>query len=99
MINNKSVYEDTSLHCKLVIVFNTFRAIRDTLYLLVLSADKLCKQFGPRPGPTKCLDWSESKLFDSNDVIPERCFQKSWFWKKSADDKKKHEKLPSRQWV
>ena len=56
MINNKSVYEDTSLHCKLVIVFNTFRAIRDTLYLLVLSADKLCKQFGPRPGPTKCLD-------------------------------------------
>ena len=25
-----------------------------TLYLLVASADSLCKQFGPRSGPTKC---------------------------------------------
>ena len=24
------------------------------LYLLVLSADNFCKQFGPRSGPTKC---------------------------------------------
>ena len=27
---------------------------RSTLYLLVSSADNLCKQFGPRSGPTKC---------------------------------------------
>ena len=34
-------------------------------FLLVLSADNLCKQFGLRSGPTKCLAWSGSKLFDT----------------------------------
>ena len=29
------------------------------------SADNLCKQFGPRPGLTKCQTWSGSKLFDT----------------------------------
>ena len=37
-----------------------------TLCLLVLSADNLCKQFGPRQGPT-----------NDTDGIPERIFQKS----------------------
>ena len=33
-----------------------------------------------------------------SDGIPKRIFQKSWFWKKSAD-KKKHAKFPRRQRV
>ena len=50
------------------------------------SADNLCKQFGPRSGPTKCRAWSGSKLFDTlNMIIPEIIFWKSWFWK-SADN-------------
>ena len=36
-----------------------------TLCLQVSSADSLCKQFGPRSGPTKCRAWSGSKLFDT----------------------------------
>ena len=50
------------------------------------SADNLCKQFGPRPGPKKCGAWPESKLFDT-DGIPERIFRKNWFWNKIAVDK------------
>ena len=44
-----------------------------TLCQLVLSADKLCKQFGPRLGWKKCWGRSGSKLFDT-DGIPERDF-------------------------
>ena len=33
-----------------------------TLYLLMSSADNLCKQFEPRSGSTYCWRWSESKL-------------------------------------
>ena len=33
--------------------------------LLVPFVDNLCKQFGPRSGPTKCLAWSGSKQFDT----------------------------------
>ena len=32
-----------------------------------------------------------------SDGNPEIIFRKSWFWKKSADDKKKQAELPSRQ--
>ena len=49
--------------------------------LPVPSADNLCKQFGPRPGPKKRWAWSESKLFDT-------VTQKKLILKKSADDKK-----------
>ena len=35
-----------------------------TLYLLVSSADNLCKQLGSRSGPTFGRAWSGSKLFD-----------------------------------
>ena len=49
----------------------------------------LCNLFGPRSwGSTECPFWSGH--FDS---VPERIFWNSWFWKKSADEKK-HEKLP-----
>ena len=41
-----------------------------TLCLLVLSADNLCKQFGPRPG---------SKLFDTLVVFHKELCIKSYF--------------------
>ena len=36
-----------------------------TICLLLSSADNLCKQFGPRSGPTKCPAGSGPKLFDT----------------------------------
>ena len=58
-----------------------------TLRLLVLSADNLGKQFGPRSGPTKRRVWSGFKLFDTLKILLKEFFQKV-DWKKSADDKK-----------
>ena len=52
------------------------------------SADSLCKQFGPRPGLTKCRAWSESKLFETLMGFLKEFFKKNGFEKKSADDKK-----------
>ena len=46
-----------------------------TLHLQVTSADNLCKQFGPRPGPTKCRAWSGSKLFDTLMVFLKEFFE------------------------
>ena len=46
-----------------------------TLYQLVLSADNICAQFGPKSGLTKRQSWSGSKLFDT-DGIPEFLFEK-----------------------
>ena len=65
-----------------------------TLYQLMWSTDNLCKQFGPRLGPTKCWAWSGSKLLDTQkwDGIPERIFQKKLISKKIS-----WEKFPSRQ--
>ena len=72
--------------CRYSILSNYRRiCIRDwyslTLCLLVPSDGNLCKQVGPRWGPTKCLAWAGSKLFD---------IWYSWknFLKKSADDRK-----------
>ena len=42
-------------------------------------ADNLCKQFGPRSGQTKCLAWSESKLFDTLMVFLKELFEKVGF--------------------
>ena len=47
-----------------------------TLCLLVSSADSLCKQFGPRSGPTKCPAWSGSKLNGTLMVILKEFFEK-----------------------
>ena len=41
-------------------------ATRLTLYLPVLSAHNLCKQIGPRSGPTKGRVWSGSNRFDTH---------------------------------
>ena len=54
-----------------------------TLCLLVPSAGNLCKQFGPRSGPTDCWAWSGSKLFDSLMV-----FLKCFFFEKVDFEKK-----------
>ena len=52
-------------------------------------ADNLCKKFGLRLGPTKCLAWSGSKLFDTLVVFPNYffCGEKVDFEKKIADKK------------
>ena len=69
-----------------------------TLNLLKLSADHLCKQFGPRSGPKKCRACSGPKIFDTQMVLLKEFFEKVNFEKKSADDKR-HAKLPGRQRV
>ena len=61
------------------------------------SADKLCKQFGPRPGP-ECWSCSGSKLFDTLIVFLKEFFEKVNF-KKISRRHQKHEKLPSMQRV
>ena len=70
----------------------------NALCLPVSSADNLGKQFGPRSGPTIHRARSGSKLFDILIV-----FLKEFFWKinfeKNQQTTKKHEKLPSMQWV
>ena len=48
-----------------------------TLYLLASSADNLCKQFGPRSGPTKCRP-----------DLDHRCLTLLWFLKEIFDSKK-----------
>ena len=64
-----------------------------TYYLLVWSADNLCKQFGPIPGPTKCLVWSGSNLFDTQVVFLKEFIEKVDF-EKNQQMTKKHEKFP-----
>ena len=39
------------------------------LYMTLSSADKPFKKFGPRSGPTFCLDLIGVKLFDTLEVI------------------------------
>ena len=56
---------------------------------LLSSADNLCKQFGPRSGPTKCWAISGSKLFDTPIAFLKDLFKKL-ILKKSADGVKKH---------
>ena len=67
-----------------------------TLCLLVSSADILCKQFGPRPGPTECRTWSGYRLFHTLMVFLKEFFEKVDF-NKNQQTTKKHEKLISRQ--
>ena len=48
-------------------------------------ADNLCKQFGPRSGPTKCQAWSGSKLFDILRVFLKDVFEKCNWWKNNSE--------------
>ena len=74
-----------------LIVFFTLCLPAETLS----SADYLCKQFGPRSGPTA---WSWTQTVWHSDSLPERIFEKVNFVK-SQQTTKNHEKLPSKQWV
>ena len=59
----------------LIQVNTPFILLINSFYLLMPSADNLCKLFGPRSGTTKHWASSGSKMFDTYD-IPERIFQK-----------------------
>ena len=50
--------------------------------LLVSSADNLCKQFGPKSGPTILRAWSGCNLFDIQMVFLKKMFEKVDFEKK-----------------
>ena len=67
--------------CRLLITFAN--SLDPDFCLLVSSADKLCKQFGPRSGPKKCRAWSGSKLFDTLKVFQKEFFKKFTFRKTS----------------
>ena len=69
-----------------------------TLCLPVWSADNFGKQFGPWSGPTIRQAWSGSKLFDILKVFLKEFLRKINF-EKNQQTTKKHEKLPSMQWV
>ena len=65
-----------------------------SLCVLMSSADDLCKQFGPRSGPTKCRAWSGSKQFDTLMVFPKEFFEKVDF-EKNQQTAKNHENCPA----
>ena len=56
--------------------------------MLGSSADKLCKQFGSRPGPSKCRARSGYKLFDILMVFLKEVFENFHFEKKSTENEK-----------
>ena len=58
-----------------------------TLCLQGSFGDNLCKQFGPKSGPTKCLAWYGSKLFGTLMVFLKNFLKKVDF-EKSVDNKK-----------
>ena len=43
---------------------------------ILSSADNLCKQFGPRSGPTECWSQSGSKLFNTTILFLKEFFEK-----------------------
>ena len=64
-----------------------------TLYLLVLSANIFCKQFGTRSDPTKRQACSGSKLFDPQILFLKEFFKKVEF-EKNQQTAKKNENYP-----
>ena len=70
----------TTLRLSISIATNYTRTNHLILCLLVTSADYICKQFGPRSGPTQCQAWSGSELFDTL-MIDERIIKKLIFKK------------------
>ena len=67
-------------------IVNIFYIVFDILFyrthcLLVMSARNLCKQSGPRSGPTKCRAWSGSNLFDTQTEFLKEFFEKVDFEK------------------
>ena len=97
VIDDTFVTFDLGLKSKLFVIIaqcflNSFDASGD-----LSSSDNLCKQFGPRSGPTECRSLSGSKLFDTLIVFLKDFFEKVYFEKSAGA--LKHEKLPSMQGV
>ena len=65
-----------------------------THYLLLSSADNLCKQFGPDQARQNVGPDLYPTVWHSNGIT-ERILQKSWFVRKSADDKKIMQNYPA----
>ena len=63
--------------------------------LLGPSANNLCKQFGPRSGPTKCRAWSGSNLFDILIVLQKEFFENVNFEKKISRRQKCMQNYPA----
>ena len=66
LVSFKQDKSDTSLDLKCNSWFNLAESETQELktdYLLMSSADKFCKKFGPRSGLAKCPAWSGIKLF------------------------------------
>ena len=61
----------------------------NSFYLLVLCAGSLCKQFGPRYGPVQNIGPDLDPNCMTLRWYSRKNFRKSWFWIKSADNKKK----------
>ena len=59
-----------------------------TFITLVSSADKLCKQIGPRWCPKEYRAWSWSNLFDTQMVFLKFFFLKKLIWKNQQTRKK-----------
>ena len=80
-----------TLSCKLQIFKFWMSPILSLLVMTLSSADNLCKQFGPRSGPTECRSRFGSKPFDTLTV-----FLKEFFEKVNLE-KSQHEKIPNMQ--
>ena len=78
--------------------FYNFIKFVNLICLFVSSADNICKQFGIRPGRTKCRAWSGSKMFDTLMVFL-IFFPKKFNFEIKQQTTKKHAKLPRRQSV
>ena len=61
-----------------------------SLYLLVSSAENLCKQFGPRSGPTRRWAWSVFKLHGTLMVFLKEAFVKVNFENNQQTTKSMH---------
>ena len=99
IFNLKIYMSDVMIYC-LKMQWRRKNQEKLTLYLLVSSADNLCKQFGPRSGGTKCWAWSGSNLLDTEMVFLKEFFEKFEF-EKNQLTAEKHEKFPSGQlnWI
>ena len=68
---------DLDLYCFQNTIYRGFTMVKcKNLYLLVLSADKLCKQFGTKSGSTKSLGQIWIQLFDTLMVFLKEFFEK-----------------------
>ena len=66
-----------------------FMSLRLNLCVLMSFVDNLCKQFGPRSGPTLCRAWSGSNVFATLMVFLKEFFKNVNFEKNQRTTKKR----------